>query len=401
MRVFLNAIIIQVLLSLYIYWRGWQALPDKKLIKIPYSAIFIIELAIYFVGFFTSSSGLLGFEALHDLAWVGTTWMIFAIYMTVLLLIYDLVRYIDKKKKILPKSLDLQTRKPKLIYFCSALLLVIGVMSYGSYRFYNPVVTEMNLTVNKDASSLKNLRIVVATDIHAGYLIDKNMISMYVDKIMEQKPDIILLVGDIIDYDVRSLYEQRMETEFLRLKAPYGVYASTGNHEYIQLDEAKDEKILWLSQKAGFTVLRDTTVLVANSFYLVGREDDKCLTRKSLAEIMRDVDKDKPVIVMNHEPHRLNEESEAGADIAVYGHTHYGQFFPNNTIMAIGSTIYNTGIIPEDKKLRFMYELPFGYKKKDNTHIYVSSGLGLAGPQFRIGTISEIVVLNVTFTQSN
>lgn len=255
----------------------------------------------------------------------------------------------------------------------------------------------MNLTVDKHSPNVKNLRIVVATDIHAGYLIDKDIISMYVDKIMAQKPDIILLVGDIIDYDAKSLYEQRMETEFFRLKAPYGVYASTGNHEYIDIGEKKDEKILWLSEKAGLTVLRDTTILIANSFYLVGREDDLAENRKSLPEIMQGVDKDLPVIVMNHEPHYLDQEVEAGADIALYGHTHNGQFFPNNVFMALNSKIYNAGIIPKDKKPKFMYELPYGYKKKGDTHIYVSSGLGLAGPQFRIGTISEIVVLNVSF----
>ena len=397
MRVFFNAIIVQVLLSAYIYWRGWQALPDKNYVKIPYTMIFIGELAFYFIGFFTSDPKLLGFDALHDLAWVGTAWMIFAIYMTVLLLLYDLIKYIDSKKKFLPRSVNLKAKKVRLIYFSAILLLVVGVMIHGNYKFRNPVVTEMNLTVDKYSPNIKNLRIVVATDIHAGYLIDKDIISMYVDKIMAQKPDIILLVGDVIDYDVRSLYEQHMETEFLRLKAPYGVYASTGNHEYIDIGEPKDEKILWLSEKAGLTVLRDTTILVADSFYLVGREDDECKTRKPLFEIMQGVNKALPVIVMNHEPHRLNEEVEAGADIALYGHTHNGQFFPNNAIMALGSKIYNTGIIPESKKLRFMYELPYGYKKKGNTHIYVSSGLGLAGPQFRIGTVSEIAVLNVTF----
>lgn len=397
MRVFFNAIIIQIFLSAYIYWRGWQGLPDKKFIRIPYAAIYIIELIIYFIGFFTSKY--LPFDALHVFAWTGTTWMIFTIYMTVLLLVYDLFKYIDKKKKIFPAKLDLRAKKPRLIYFCSALILVIAVMWNGNYRFRHPVVTEMDLTIEKYSPDVKNLRIVVATDIHAGYLIDKKIISMYVDKIMEQKPDLILLVGDIIDYDVKSLYEQRMETEFLRLKAPYGVYASTGNHEYIELGELPDEKILWLSEKAGMTVLRDTTVMIANSFYLVGREDDMCKTRKGLPEIMGDVDKQYPIIVMNHEPHKLQEEVDAGADIALYGHTHNGQFFPNNVIMSLSSKIYNSGILPESMKMRFMYELPFGYKKKDNTHVYVSSGLGLAGPQYRIGTISELVVLNVSFTK--
>jgi len=399
MRVFFNAIFVQVLLSVYIYWRGWQALPDKNYIKIPYAAIFIGELIFYFIGFFTSSSGLLPFDALHDLAWVGTSWMIFAIYMTVLLLIYDLVKYIDKKKKFLPEALNLKNKRPRLIYFCAALLLVVGVMIQGNYRFRNPVVTEMNLAVEKHSPNIKNLRIVVATDIHAGYLINKAMIGRYVDKIMEQKPDLILLVGDIIDYDIRSIYEQHMETEFRRLKAPYGAYVTTGNHEYIQIDPVKDEKILWLDQKSGLTLLRDSTVLIDNSFYLVGREDDHAENRKSLPEIMQGVDKDLPVIVMNHEPHFLDEEVDAGADIALYGHTHNGQFFPNNVLMALSSKIYNSGIIPEDKKMRFMYELPYGYKKKGNTHIYVSSGLGLAGPQYRIGTLSEIVVLNVSFTK--
>ncbi|MBK5719507.1 metallophosphoesterase [Dysgonomonas sp. Marseille-P4677] len=399
MRVFLNAIIVQIFLSAYIYWRGWQGLPDKKYIKIPYATVFIIELIIYFLGFFTSGTGLLPFDALHSFAWVGTTWMIFIIYMSVLLLIYDLFKYIDKRKNIFPASFDLKAKKTRLIYFCSILILVVGVMVYGNYKFFHPEVTEMNLTVNKDSPNLKNLRIVVATDIHAGYLIDKNIISMYVDKIMEQKPDIILLVGDIVDYDVKSLYEQNMETEFLRLKAPYGVYASTGNHEYIDLGEKKDEKILWLSEKAGMTVLRDTTVLIHDSFYLVGREDDMCKTRKELSEIMKGINKDLPIIVMNHEPHRLYEEAEAGADIALFGHTHNGQFFPVNTIMKLSSMIYNTGLIPENMKIRSMYEIPFGYKKKGDTHIYVSSGLGLAGPQYRIGTISEIVVLNVNFNK--
>lgn len=397
MRVFFNAIIIQIFLSAYIYWRGWQALPDKKIIKVPYAGIYIAELVIYFIGFFTSRH--LPFDALHIFAWTGTTWMIFTIYMTVLLLIYDLLKYIDKKRKFLPARLDLKAKKPRLIYFISALILVVAVMWNGNYRFWHPMVTEMDLTIEKHSPEVKNLRIVVATDIHAGYLIDKEIISMYVDKIMEQKPDLILLVGDIIDYDAKSLNEQRMETEFLRLKAPYGVYASTGNHEYIDIGEEPDEKILWLSEKAGLTVLRDTTVMIANSFYLVGREDDMCETRKDLPAIMQGVDRQYPVIVMNHEPHKLQDEVDAGADIALYGHTHNGQFFPNNVIMSLSSKIYNSGIVPESMKMRFMYELPFGYKKKENTHIYVSSGLGLAGPQYRIGTISEIVVLNVNFSK--
>ncbi|WP_165040255.1 metallophosphoesterase [Dysgonomonas sp. ZJ709] len=378
MRVFFNAIVIQILLNAYIYWRGRQALPNRKFIQIPFALIFIFELLVYFVGYFGSHR--LPFEYLHDLTWIGTSWMIFIIYTGSLLLIYDLFRFINKKKKIFPPSVDLQNKKLRLSYFCMSLLVVLSSMAYGNYKFRHPVVKELDLTINKYSPEVKELKIVVAADIHVGYLIDRDILKMYVDKIMEQKPDMILLVGDIIDYDLKSVREQKMEGEFKRLSAPYGVFASTGNHDYIQLaEEEENEKIKWLRDESGLTLLQDTAVFIANSFYVVGREDDKCLTRKPLSQIMQRVDRQYPIIVINHEPHRLQEEVAAGADIALYGHTHDGQVFPNNFLV------------------KRLYELSYGYKKKDNTHIYVTSGLGLAGPQYRIGTVSEIMVLNVKF----
>ncbi|WP_165020404.1 metallophosphoesterase [Dysgonomonas sp. ZJ279] len=378
MRVFFNAIVIQILLNAYIYWRGRQALPNRKFIQIPFALVFIFELLVYFVGYFGSHR--LPFEYLHDLTWIGTSWMIFIIYTGSLLLIYDLFRFINKKKKIFPRSVDLQNKKLRLSYFCMSLLVVLSSMAYGNYKFRHPVVKELNLTIDKYSPEVKKLKIVVAADIHVGYLIDRDILKMYVDKIMEQKPDMILLVGDIIDYDLKSVREQKMEEEFKRLSAPFGVFASTGNHEYIQLaEEEENEKIKWLRDESGLTLLQDTAVFIADSFYVVGREDDKCLTRKPLSQIMQRVDRQYPIIVINHEPHRLQEEVAAGADIALYGHTHDGQVFPNNFLV------------------KRLYELSYGYKKKDNTHIYVTSGLGLAGPQYRIGTVSEIMVLNVKF----
>lgn len=378
MRVFFNAIFVHIFLSTYVLWRGWNALPPNKFVRIPFVFFFAIELIIYFIGYFFFRH--LPFDALHGFAWIGTTWMIFIIYMAALLLFYDAVRFINSKKKFMPDSLSPKRYGLRRIYFVSSLIFVIGVMAWGNWCFHHPVVTRLDLKVAKHSPKVKNMRIVTATDIHAGFLINKDIVRKYVDLIMEQKPDMILLVGDIIDYDVRSVEMENMQDEFRRLTAPYGVYATTGNHEYIELkNEPKEAKINWLATETGFTMLRDTAVMVDSTLYIVGREDDKCGHRKELADIMQNVDKHYPVIVMNHEPHRLQEEVDAGADIALYGHTHNGQFFPANLI------------------LKFMYELPFGYKKKGDTHIYVSSGLGLAGPQYRIGTISEIVVMDVTF----
>lgn len=379
MRVFFNAVVVQVFLSSYVLWRGWNALPKKKVLRLPFAAIFIIELIVYLIGFFYSSH--LNLSYVHNITWIGTTWMIFILYMSALLLVYDTIRYTNKKKIFLPPTIDLERSKERLTFFLVSLMLVVGTMWWGSYRFNNPVVTHKEINIQKE-SKIDKLRIVMASDLHAGYLIGKDIISMYVDKIMEQKPDIILLVGDIIDYDIFSVKDQHMEEEFKRLKAPYGVYAVTGNHEYIGIEGEKfHEKVTWLSDYAGMTVLRDSTILVDSAFYLVGREDDKYMHRKKLEELMANVDTSYPVIMMNHEPHNIKEVSKNGVDLAFYGHTHNGQFFPNNIIV------------------KFIWELPYGYRKIEDSQVYVSSGLGLAGPQYRIATLSEVVVFDVNFNK--
>lgn len=379
MRVFFNAIVVQIVLNAYILWWFWNVLSKYKTIRNLIAIIFGLELVAYIVGFLFTSY--LPLTMLHWIVWICTTWIVFILYFSVLLLGYDFLRLISRwKKHLLPKRLNLNSKKTQTVYFFVTLAVVLIAMFYGNYRFRNPVVTELNLTVKKEAKGINNLKVVMVSDIHIGTLIGKDMLAKYVDMIMEQKPDVILMVGDIIDYDIASVEAQHLESEFHRLSAPYGVYASTGNHEYIKLDdEEKDAKVNWLSRETGFTLLRDSTVKIADAFYLVGREDDKYEGRKSLSALMEGVDKSLPVIVLNHEPNFLDEEVQNGADIALYGHTHNGQLFPYNIV------------------LKARYEVVYGYKRKQDAHIYVSSGLGLAGPQYRIGTLSEIVVLNIKF----
>lgn len=371
MRVFLNAILVHFFLNVYVFWRGWQIIPPKYMCRVLYVAIFVIELAIYLTGFVYIDE--LPLNILYYTMTIGTSWMVFILYMTMFLVSYDVLKFLGRWIKAIER-INLPRLRNQRIYFSLAIIIVCITMVYGSYRFWHPTVTEMDLKVEKE-SPVKNLKIAVVADVHVGYMVNRHVLKMYVDRIMEQKPDMILLVGDIIDYNLNPVEEEKMEEEFQRLKAPYGVYASTGNHEY-RLNA--EEKIRWLSEKAGLIVLRDSVVKINDAFYILGREDDKQPDRKEMNELMTKVDdKALPVIVMNHEPRRLSEESEAGADIAVYGHTHNGQLFPYNIL------------------INLVYEVGHGYKKKDNTHIYVTSGLGLSGPQYRIGTISEIAILNI------
>lgn len=373
MKVFFNALVIHLIFNIYVFARGWQIIPKTNKYRYPYTTLFIIELIIYLVGFLFWDS--IPLKILHPITLLGTTWMVLIGYLSAFLLLYDLIRFITRKiKKV--KVTQLDSIKAKRYYTVFSLIIVASAMCYGNYRFKHPIITELNLTVDKKESKLDNLKIVMVADVHVGTMIDRDMLKMYVDQIMAQKPDLILLVGDIIDYDLPPLIEQRMDEEFKRLHAPYGVYASTGNHEY-RLNA--EEKIAWLANDANLTMLRDTAINVNNDFYIVGREDDKAPKRKDLPEVLTNVKRDLPIIVMNHEPHKLSEESDEKVDLALYGHTHNGQLTPYNFI------------------INWRYEVGHGYKKKDNTHVYVTSGLGLAGPQYRIGTISELVVINLKF----
>lgn len=101
--------------------------------------------------------------------------------------------------------------------------------------------------------------------------------------------------------------------------------------------------------------------------------------RKSLAELLSGVDRTHPVIVMDHQPFHLEEAEQNGVDLQLSGHTHHGQLWPLNYIT------------------RAVYEVSMGYKKKGNTHYYVSGGVGSWGPPIRTGNRPEIVHLVLTF----
>jgi len=159
-----------------------------------------------------------------------------------------------------------------------------------------------------------------------------------------------------------------------------GVYACTGNHEYIG---GGDPSIHYLEQN-GITVLRDSVALIGDAFYLVGREDlqKKYSThenRASLEDLLEGLDFSKPIIMLDHQPYALDKVEEAGVDLQISGHTHHGQLWP-------------LGYVTQK-----IFEVSRGYKKKGETHFYVSTGYGTWGPPVRTGNRPEIVLFQLKF----
>jgi hypothetical protein len=188
------------------------------------------------------------------------------------------------------------------------------------------------------------------------------------------------LAGDIVDEDLAPVIHNDLGRSLKKLKAPLGVFAITGNHEYIGGAEAAVKYL----EEHGIRMLRDTSVKISESFWLAGRNDRdsrrfSAKERKGLDKVLEGVDLSLPVILMDHQPFNLQQVADAGVDFQLSGHTHHGQLWPFN---------YITNAI---------YELSWGYKQKGDSHFYVSSGYGGWGPPVRTGNRPEILDIYITF----
>jgi predicted MPP superfamily phosphohydrolase len=221
----------------------------------------------------------------------------------------------------------------------------------------------------------------MVSDIHLGNLIDNSRLQDLVSQINTLHPDIILLAGDIIDEDVQPFMSQGMHITFRQLQAPYGVYAVLGNHEYIG---GNPEYIVAALTNAGVNVLRDQVVKVADSFYVAGRDDrsvERQLSagrqRQPLPSLLANLDTGLPLILLDHQPYRLDDSQANGVDLQLSGHTHYGQIFPNNLI---------TGMIYEDD---------WGYLQKGKFQAIVSCGYGTWGRRSGLVILRKLLILRL------
>lgn len=281
---------------------------------------------------------------------------------------------------------------------CAVVVLVLS--AWGAYNARIIQVTPYEITVNKDGGRLENLNVVLAADLHLGYNIGTAHMMQMVDKINEQNADLVVFAGDIFDNEYEALDDpEELIAVLQKIQSKYGVYACYGNHDVEEKILAgftfggnkKKESSIQMDEfleRAGIHLLQDEAVLIDDSFYLYGRPDAqrpgrRINMRKTAAELMGELDTEKPVIVIDHEPKELQELADAGVDVDLCGHTHDGQMFPANLITAL------------------MWENSYGYLKKDHMHTIVTSGVGLFGPNMRVGTIAEICPVTVHFQYRN
>jgi predicted MPP superfamily phosphohydrolase len=302
------------------------------------------------------------------------------LYFILIALFIDFGRILNHFFHIFPASFYVDYQHTKLIVLFISLSLVAMIVTGGFINARSPGIRKLELHVRKVVPGEKSLNIVLASDIHLGTIIAKRKANRLVAAINALHPDIVLFAGDVVDEDLAPVIKNNLGANLGQIKSKFGVFAITGNHEYI----GGVEPAVKYLREHGITVLRDTTMLIDRRFYLVGREDrDRSRftgkQRKELKELMEQVDLSFPVILLDHQPFNLERAVEQRVDLQLSGHTHHGQLWPFNHITTA------------------MYEISYGYKLTGNTHFYVSSGFGTWGPPVRLGNRPEIVQIILKF----
>lgn len=377
--IFLTIVLtVNLVVNLYIFSRTRSIFPVSTGAWWATTILFWIVAFSYVIGRFTERAGTMWLA--EPFVKLGSWWLGAMVYLTLLFLLVDIFRGLNSLVHF-SDLLKFQWIGDKgRVAVITVYALTSIILALGYYNAKSPVVRLQKIVLDKRVPEGMQ-RVVLVSDIHLGMMISDGRLDTLVNLVNRQNADVILLAGDIFDEDLGPVIKNNMGDILKNLQAKHGVYAVLGNHEFYGNATAAQEYL----HDHNITILRDSVIILPNGIVIAGREDitGKQMYGKSrmeLDELLRGIDLEKPVIMMDHQPYKLDEVARSGVDIQVSGHTHHGQMWPFN---------YITGA---------MFEISRGYGKINGTHFYVSSGYGTWGPPIRTNSRSEIAVLEVTGT---
>ena len=341
----------------YLFMRVWQAMNGVPVwIKVVVAVVFWLTAFSLFATIGLRDSDVPEFM----LKWMyraGSVWIAFLLYMVLFLAVFDVAGYF------------IPSLKHSLLL---ALPLTMCILCYGYIDYRHPRVEHIDISLDNQRD-IPPVRIAAVSDIHLGYGTSVSALRRYVELINAQNPDIVLIVGDLIDNSVRPLLHEPYSDVLSELKAPMGIYMVPGNHEYISGIKDCEEFL----RRTPVQLLRDSVVTLPGGLQIIGRDDLSNRERKPLELLLEAADRTHPVIVLDHQPYDLVKTDSLAVDIQISGHTHRGQIWPLNWLTDC------------------LFEQSHGYRKWKHSHIFVSSGLSLWGPPFRIGTHSDMAIIDV------
>ena len=392
-------LLVYILLCAYVIshvfrWSYKLNLRYRRVISWGFLVVMVVMASSIFFGKFLPES-----HTQYMILKISNYWIGFLIYIIFFLILADLflliLNLIEKKWNHI--SYYSQMRRGYYVIGIVVIILSIGFTTYGGIHAKKIQTAEYDITVHKTVDGTDQLNVALIADLHLGYSVGCPEMKRMVKKINDLNPDIVILAGDIFDNDYDALDDPEQLEKILKgIQSKYGVYAVFGNHDVketlvagFSIGSAKnakrDSRMDTFLENSDIHIMEDETVLVDQKFYLTGRLDGEktgygSTKRASLNTLSKDwKDKDRPVLVINHEPANLSEYADAGVDVLLSGHTHAGQFFPLTITCPI------------------TWENYWGIKQVDNMYSLVTSGVGVYGPDMRVGTDSEVMFVRIHF----
>ena len=271
------------------------------------------------------------------------------------------------------------TGKQSKIYWQGwlALLTAAVYLAVGYFQCVHVWKTEYSLSSDK---AVEPMRIALLADSHVGTTFDGEGFAALLEEIMRQEPDLVLIPGDFVD-DGTTHAELLAACRALGSVDPqHGVWFAYGNHDrgYFNNRDFSAKDLAQALEENHVHILEDEVAPVGD-LCIVGRRDASFGQRAELAALLEDVDPEKYIIVLDHEPTDYEKEAETNADLVVSGHTHGGQLIPLGTV----------------GELFAGNDLTYGYENRNGTDFIVTSGVSDWAVHFKTGTRSEYVIITL------
>ncbi|MFF5926243.1 metallophosphoesterase [Streptomyces hydrogenans] len=255
-----------------------------------------------------------------------------------------------------------------------------GTVANGAYGVLRgPKVKRVTVPLAKLPRAAHGYRIAVVSDIHLGPILGRAHSQRIVDAINATQPDLIAVVGDLVDGTVENLGPAA--EPLARLRARHGSFFVTGNHEYFSGADAWVDHV----RELGMRPLRNERLEIPAGFDLAGVDDVAGESEgqgPDFARALGDRDRSRAAVLLAHQPVVIDDAVAHGVDLQLSGHTHGGQLWPGNLLAELANPTVA------------------GLERYGDTQLYVSRGAGAWGPPVRVGAPSDITVVQLASKQA-
>ncbi|WP_406074973.1 metallophosphoesterase [Streptomyces virginiae] len=252
----------------------------------------------------------------------------------------------------------------------------VGAGTYGVLR--GPSVKRVQVPLAKLPRAAHGFRIAVVSDVHLGPVLGRAHTQRIVDTVNRTQPDLIAIVGDLVDGSVPDLGHA---AEPLRLlHARHGSFFVTGNHEYFSGAQQWIDHV----RELGLNPLENARKELPH-FDLAGVNDiqgEREGKGPDFGAALGDRDRTRAAVLLAHQPVVIHDAVRHGVDLQLSGHTHGGQLWPGNYLAELANPTVA------------------GLERYGDTQLYVSRGAGAWGPPVRVGAPSDITVVELASFQA-